>query len=169
MSDDEINPKDKTYPVSCETRIFPTRAATENGELWNCGGDKDTYGLPGKRYAFGTKYDKLSKIQSGSAIAIALAAGLAAMILYCATPHNPSSFSTLRNQDQMNNAFQAIGVHQKYILVWNIFEKITKIDRTLKARNSFLTISGIHFLVREGHRMVDITCKTILVFAGSRN
>ncbi|KAI1123723.1 hypothetical protein F5Y10DRAFT_285770 [Nemania abortiva] len=78
------------------------------------------------------------KYRTGSSVATALAAGLAALILYCVQvrlllapddekKHVRAQFERLKGPEQMMKAFRNIGVTEesnyKYIAIWETFEK----------------------------------------------
>ena len=129
MSDEKISPKDKTYPVNFPLKKFKIGAASETGSQWEQRGDKHNadYSLPGTNFIFESEQSPLVVPRSGSSIATALAAGLAAIILHCALCRKESDFELLRSHEQMDNAFKAIGTtDDKYILVWNVFETYLK-------------------------------------------
>ncbi|KAK7716353.1 hypothetical protein SLS64_003507 [Diaporthe eres] len=142
-----------TYPSKAQPgKIFKIGGADANGGLYDRVGDISMvdFILPGQLVASDDLTDSaLSKQQywSGSSVATALAAGLAALILYCAQIRVARSrtdaerdtakkhFKLLRQHGKMKEAFGAItseGSTGKYPAVWTIFGKKVMDSRNIK-------------------------------------
>lgn len=136
-----------TFPSKANCKIFKIGAADAHGGPFDLLGDINSvdFILPGHLVAGEEFTDaevaNLEKAQvwSGSSIATALAAGLAALILYCAqirvlrSPEKSIErkdaerhFQMLKRHDHMMKAFKTIGESGKagkYPPVWDIFGK----------------------------------------------
>ncbi|KAL7937004.1 hypothetical protein V8C35DRAFT_213161 [Trichoderma chlorosporum] len=132
-----------TYPSKATTKIFTIGAATASGaaDPWvgNLGNINFTF--PGTKVEMdgprnGT--DTSSREVTGSSVATALAAGLAALVLYCvqvrlllATDQDKQKarrdFHLLKKHDYMMKALKDIGTteesNHKFIEVWEVFGK----------------------------------------------
>ncbi|KAL7942118.1 hypothetical protein V8C42DRAFT_332619 [Trichoderma barbatum] len=132
-----------TYPSKATTKIFTIGAATASGaaDPWvgNLGNINFTF--PGTKVEMdgarsGT--DISSREVTGSSVATALAAGLAALVLYCvqvrlllATDQDKQKarrdFQLLKKHDHMMKALKDIGTteesNHKFIEVWEVFGK----------------------------------------------
>ncbi|KAL2842897.1 hypothetical protein BJY01DRAFT_235833 [Aspergillus pseudoustus] len=136
-----------TYPAFKAGAIFKIGGADIDGNLHTqVGGEsKVDFIFPGDTMSGDgddSKTGGLSQGQwfTGSSVATAFAAGLAAVILYCAQirialANNPkdrelytAAFKTLKEHNGMETAFNAIGKSKKYLPVWDVF------DRSLKSR-----------------------------------
>lgn len=138
-----------TYPSKViPGKIFRIGAADATGGLYDRVGDISSvdFILPGHLVAGEELTDTaINKVQvwSGSSIATALAAGLAALILYCAqirilrAPESEKReatrhFHLLKQHDNMSRAFKNIGAGgtgNKYPAVWEVFgRKVEKWD-----------------------------------------
>ncbi|KAI3325915.1 subtilisin-like protein [Xylariaceae sp. AK1471] len=98
------------------------------------------------------------KYRTGSSVATALAAGLAALILYCVqvrllrarkdeTEAVRAQFRRLTEHDQMMKAFRSIGVTEesnyKYIAVWDTFEKPVRKSKDIAKDRWVDLVAGI--------------------------
>lgn len=129
-----------TYPSKATQRIFTIGAAGPSGEtnVWVGNPDKVDFTFPGDRVEIldGAAAGP-AKEMSGSSVATALAAGFAALVLYCVQVrlwHAPMSeksqvrreFEALKKYDQLTKAFRnSIGTSPeskyKFITVWDVF------------------------------------------------
>ncbi|KAH0545484.1 hypothetical protein FGG08_000485 [Glutinoglossum americanum] len=123
------NQKDKPYPASCDSRrIFRIGAATLTGDKWKRVGDEDAdFVFPGEKILVQPQHYPLAqkcKTLSGSSIATAIAAGLAALILYMVEVDNHRNLRAMTNYERMKAAFSAPGTAGRipYILVWDLFK-----------------------------------------------
>ncbi|KUI69258.1 Major intracellular serine protease [Cytospora mali] len=146
-----------TYPSrAIPGKIFKIGGATANGELYEPVGDINSvdFILPGNLVAGEELTDTaINKVHywSGSSIATALAAGLAALILYCAqirivragpsrSPEREAAtkdFELLRQHDKMMTAFRNIrlgGSTKKYPMVWDLFERKVQMSQSATFR-----------------------------------
>lgn len=116
----------QNYPYKCKPdKIFQIGAATASGKGWEWIGHGEVdYIFPGEKLLLQKRLgsDSLPESLSGSSLATALAAGLAALILYCTEVHSHQDMVLLRNHERMKEAFNAVGVSDKYVLVWETFE-----------------------------------------------
>ena len=146
---DKGSHQDKEYPAAYNpTRIFRIGAAKANGNVWDWVGDPRNldFILPGHevvdRNPHGAPLEKF-RPRTGSSVATALAAGLAALVLHCvrlSAIHTDtlgpsatksavaiSDFNNLQKHDNMKAAFKAIGTSEesqnKFIEVWRHFSK----------------------------------------------
>ncbi|KAB2568871.1 hypothetical protein DBV05_g12452 [Lasiodiplodia theobromae] len=140
-ANDQIS-DDESYPGYITREQFKIGAATEFKKAWEGTGEIPVnYILPGKdvimeRPELDVPLDKCTKA-TGSSISTALAAGLAALILYCvkmAACHyaasnnqegNPitfNDFQKLKNFNRMNEAISRIGLENRYIKVDKFFK-----------------------------------------------
>jgi hypothetical protein len=144
---------DKDYPAAYNpARIFRIGAAKANGYVWESAGDLRNldFIFPGhevvSRNAHGAPMEGFQP-NTGSSVATALAAGLAALIIHCVRlgaiytqtlgTVNPGpgavttkNFVDVKKHDSMKAVFRAIGTSDdgghKFIEVWSRFEKATK-------------------------------------------
>ena len=139
---DEGAVQSSTYPSKHAKRIFTIGAADASGVVSKAVGDINAvdFILPGKLVEDETD-GAVKNIQywTGSSVATALAAGLAALILYCgqiriarAAAGSKKSkavqhFERLKTYDGMMEAFRNIGTtaasKNKYLTVWDVFGK----------------------------------------------
>lgn len=132
-----------TYPSKATTKIFTIGAATASGaaDPWvgNLGNINFTF--PGTKVEMDgprSSTDTSSREVTGSSVATALAAGLAALVLYCvqvrlllATDQDKQKarrdFQLLKKHDHMMKALKDIGTteesNHKFIEVWEVFGK----------------------------------------------
>ncbi|KAK7409057.1 hypothetical protein QQX98_008761 [Neonectria punicea] len=127
-----------TYPAKATGKIFTIGAATASGtaDQWVGNLSNISFTFPGSQVPLDD--DTALKGVTGSSVATALAAGLAALILYCvqvrlvlATDQEKHKtrrdFQALRKYDQMIRAFKDIGTTEasnyKFIEVWEVFGK----------------------------------------------
>lgn len=140
-SDEGVGENLLSYPYKASSDIIKIGAADVNGKLFDKVGDTSTvsFFLPGKEVeGEGLTDAVVSKIQylTGSSVSTALAAGLAALILYCAQARYllaredlrekaRRDYELLKTHDKMREAFREIGTTdasgQKYIKVWEVF------------------------------------------------
>ncbi|KAG5766076.1 hypothetical protein H9Q72_005869 [Fusarium xylarioides] len=138
------------YPWSFDRqRIFRIGAATADGRVWGPTGNPQnlSFILPGHKvvsrnpHREGALPDDFEE-RTGSSVATALAAGLAALILHCvnlAVVHGKEHPSTtavsaedlerLANHDDMYNVLRGIGLdegQQRFIEVWRRFDRPAK-------------------------------------------
>ena len=139
--------KDHSYPAASSTKnLFKIGAAEASGTALKWLGDQRAvdFIFPGHHVikerpdeVHPSKYTSLT----GSSVATALAAGLAAVILYCvqvgAQPARArlrgvtmDDFHALKKHNQMKDAFLEIGTteesEKKYIAVWDRFKEAVK-------------------------------------------
>jgi flagellar biosynthesis regulator FlaF len=137
--------KDQSYPAASYTkRIFKIGAASASGATRKSVGDPTAvdFIFPGHQVI--TEEPGDSRVteytaHTGSSVATALAAGLAAQMLYCVQlgaihrdRDNPdlSKFWELKNHERMEKAMLRIGAtSEKYLRVWERFStKVKKAD-----------------------------------------
>jgi hypothetical protein len=118
--------KDQTlsYPAKARPdKMFQIGAATASGKGWDwLGHGHVDYIFPGEKLLLQNRLGSLPETLSGSSLATGLAAGLAALVLYCIEVHNHSDLVSVKNYDRMKEIFNAIGVSDNYVLVWDTFE-----------------------------------------------
>jgi hypothetical protein len=139
--------KDRSYPAASSTKkLFKIGAAEASGTALKWLGDQRAvdFIFPGhhvvKERPGDVPVDKYTSL-TGSSVATALAAGLAAVILYCvqvgAQPARArhrgvtmDDFRALKKHSRMRDAFLEIGTtdesEKKYIAVWERFEEAVK-------------------------------------------
>lgn len=132
-----------TYPSKATTKIFTIGAATASGaaDSWVGNLGNINFIFPGTKVEMdgprsGT--DTSSREVTGSSVATALAAGLAALVLYCvqirlylATDQEKQKarrdFQLLKKHEHMMKALKDIGTteesNHKFIEVWEVFGK----------------------------------------------
>jgi hypothetical protein len=130
-----------SYPSRATNKIFTIGAADASGAVykWVGGINSVDFIFPGKLVEGEGPSDavpKNVKYWTGSSVATALAAALAALILYCAqvrvlrapAPQKEKArkdFQALKKHDKMMQAFKNIGATQaskyKYLTVWEVF------------------------------------------------
>lgn len=140
--------KDSDYPVASNpSKIFRIGAAKPNGNVWDWVGDINSldFIIPG--FEVFDREDPLHDVQAqtGSSVATALGAGLAALIFCCvqlAAMHTQMSqppgtkvvtavkrehLGELKNHEKMKAALENIGTSKesqnKFIEVWKAFDK----------------------------------------------
>lgn len=138
--------KDSDYPVASNpTKTFRIGAALPNGNAWDWVGDINNldFIIPG--YRVFDRGDPLENVQAqtGSSIATALGAGLAALIICCvqlAAMHTQMSQTTdavtavttqhlaeVKKHEKMKATLESIGTSResqdKFIEVWKCFDK----------------------------------------------
>lgn len=143
--------KDSDYPVASNpTKIFRIGAAKPNGNAWDWVGDINNldFIIPG--YRVFDRDDPLQNVQSqtGSSVATALGAGLAALIICCvqlAAMHTQMFQTTdtvtavttqhlveVKKHEKMKAALESIGTSResqdKFIEVWRVFDKDIKLS-----------------------------------------
>lgn len=141
--------RDKSFPAGGrEKNLFKIGAATEDGTVWKWVGELSDvdFIFPGhnvvkERYTEAPL--ESCNTLTGSSVATAIAAGLAALVLYCVQLGALNSeefnqrgqrgsivtmedFKALKGHDRMKEAFEAMGTSQasgnKYVEVWHVFE-----------------------------------------------
>ena len=136
-----------TYPSKATPRIFTIGAASSSGstEAWVGNTENISFTFPGSKVPLsgGTLKPGAANVvreATGSSVATALAAGLAALILYCvqvrimlAPKDGPErekakrDFEALKKHENMMKAFHDIGTtaesNHKFIEVWEVFGK----------------------------------------------
>ena len=134
MPDKGAGLKNTTYPKSIASDVVSSvGAATSDGERWAKVGDEDpdfflpgvTLGIPAESMSGETKSMPPEKwqIYSGSSLSCALACGLAAMILLCASKVESDRFGYLKQRKGMHEAFDAIDVNKKrWLRVSGVFD-----------------------------------------------
>lgn len=181
---DQGNYVERTLPYTANSNIFRIGGAAATGKIMDVVGDQDhlNFLLPGHEVVIDDWYDdsrggkNLNRFEphSGSSVATALAAGLAALIMECvrlgmvhtnASPPAQQQDSTIaikiadlqriREHEAMNEALLSMCTdsnNKKYLKVWDLFEK--NAEKLKKARLNGLPeeqmeiISGLarHFL-----------------------
>jgi len=140
--------KDESFPAACGTKLlFKIGAAEASGAVWKWvghPGDVD-FIFPGhnvvKERPIDTPIDKCTTL-TGSSVATAIAAGLAALVLYCVqlgalqsmrqgvSAVTMEDFRSIKGHERMKEAFLAIGTSQasgnRYIEVWDVFGPAAK-------------------------------------------
>lgn len=138
--------KDRSYPAASSKKIFKIGAAEASGTAMKWLGDQRAvdFIFPGhnvvKERPGEVPADRYTTL-TGSSVATALAAGLAAVILYCvqvgAIPPQARAlgvtqdvFRDLKKHDFMRTAFLDIGTteesEKKYIAVWERFKEVVQ-------------------------------------------
>ncbi|KAK4194262.1 putative intracellular serine protease [Triangularia verruculosa] len=133
-----------TYPFKAAPgKTFTIGAASVYGNSVPSVGRLDgiTFTLPGDKVSVpGSERVSLPfREPSGSSVATALGAGLAALILYCVKVHLlltdsaeekrkiQQDYDMLRKHENMLKAINGIGMNDtKFVLVWNVFGKVLK-------------------------------------------
>ncbi|KAK2595809.1 hypothetical protein QQS21_006573 [Conoideocrella luteorostrata] len=135
-----------TYPAKATSRIFTIGAATASGaaDEWVGNLSNINFTFPGSKVELDDAPDSTGatpKEVTGSSVATALAAGLAALILYCAQVRvllasdqaklkARRDFQALKKHENMMRAFKDIGTtepsNHKFIEVWEVFGKMVQ-------------------------------------------
>jgi hypothetical protein len=143
--------RDHSFPSACggTKHIFKIGAAEASGVIWKWAGDPADvdFIFPGHNVVKDRPNDApldKCKTLTGSSVATAVAAGLAALILYCVqlgalntqasnlggTAPSMDDFMAIKGHERMKEAFLAIGTSQtsgnKYIEVWDVFGPAAK-------------------------------------------
>lgn len=135
MPDKGAGEKNTTYPKAIHSdRVFSIGAATRDGNPWSKTGDErpDFYfpgvelGIPTERVHHGRKDRPPEKwhTYSGSFLSCALASGLAALVLYCATivPREAKDWAYLQTHEGMKTAFESMNVSEnRWLPVGTLF------------------------------------------------
>jgi hypothetical protein len=135
-----------TYPSKATNKIFTIGAANSSGATMAYVGNPANvdYTFPGDKVKVdgGPMGTTASELKDGSSVATALAAGLAALILYCAqvrvllAPAQDkekvqNQFQSLKTYDGMSSAFSAISTteqsNHKFLKVWGVFGELVKL------------------------------------------
>lgn len=136
-----------TYPSKFSERIFRIGGANIYGHANDAVGSKDNvhYTFPGNLVAteaLAPDATLTKNFFTGSSVATALAAGLAALIIYCAQVRVAASkdderreeavrcLNKLKTQEGMKKALDIISKGGKYLQVWDIFDQTSKRDLT---------------------------------------
>ncbi|RDW68220.1 hypothetical protein BP5796_08877 [Coleophoma crateriformis] len=146
---DNAPKEDNTYPaVAAKGKIFKIGAAKASGQTDDTVGNASRvhFTFPGNEVEMeGSTLAHKVEYRTGSSVATALAAGLAALILYCVQvklfrssaeerPKIEQAFNKLKKHDSMMKAFRSIGMTEgsngKYIAVWDMFGKQVKNSET---------------------------------------
>ncbi|KAL7931628.1 hypothetical protein V8C35DRAFT_309949 [Trichoderma chlorosporum] len=145
-------PENKSYPKQLDTnRVFCIGAATQDGIRWEKidGGDTSCdYFLPGVELGFPVESSGTRRVgepptvwetYNGSSLSCALAAGLAAMILYCAQVSGKNAteveYNWLKSHGGMRQAFNSIHVtSNKWLPVRRVFGHQTLLNTNKEAR-----------------------------------
>ena len=143
--------RNRSFPAACggTKHLFKIGAAEASGAVWKWVGDPSDvdFIFPGHNVVKERPNDApLGKCRTltGSSVATALAAGLAALVLYCVqlaalnaqalnqkqgqkgNAVTMEDFKAIQGHERMKEAFLAIGTSQasgnKYIEVWTLFE-----------------------------------------------
>ena len=157
---DQGQSADRTYPHKSNPKSFRIGAARSTGAILDTVGDQHDLGFlfPGHEVVVDQAYEDVGdrdfggyEAHSGSSVAAALAAGLAALVTECVRlavlytdktkPQDPSvavgrdDLARIRSLEQMNYALKWIRTNgntaNKYIEVWNTFS-----DAAVKLKNS---------------------------------
>lgn len=153
---------DSDYPAASHpSKMFRIGAAKANGNAWDWIGDINNldFIIPGHEVPERKGDDSLRKLQAqtGSSVATALGAGLAALIISCvqlAAIHTQLSqqesptvtvsptavvakdLTDVKKHENMKAAFEAIGTSResqnKFIEVWKVFDKAEKDLKSLE-------------------------------------
>jgi len=104
--------KNMAYPASLSNVVFRIGAATAYGDTWKWVGTDEAdvdFILPGTRLRVDTRDPVVKNVKpcSGSSLATALAAGLAAVVLDCVAINDPAELNLLRSRANMKMAFES--------------------------------------------------------------
>lgn len=133
--------ENNTYPLRSDIRVFCIGAATQDGHRWSKIDSEDkscNYFLPGVELGIEVENNQLAskknlgeppdkwRVYSGSSLSCALAAGLAAMILYCAQVSgittSDQEWAWLKSHGGMQKALDSIYVTQnRWLPVRRVF------------------------------------------------
>jgi hypothetical protein len=152
--------KDRSYPAATGTkRIFKIGAAEASGSAMKFVGDQTAidFIFPGHQVTLeragmpapGAKPARITPL-TGSSVATALAAGLAALMLYTvqagaiAAGRALDDYRRLKTHERMHEAFLQIGTSKqsemKYITVWNRFGKTVKRAEEYKLKDTWMDL-----------------------------
>jgi hypothetical protein len=150
-----------TYPSRASTNIFNIGGADATGTPMKSIGNvmQMHFLFPGNKVESEYLEDvkpKETEYRTGSSVATALAAGLAALILYCVQVRilrGPTwdkdkarkEFNALKKYDNMKMAFRNIGTtdesNNKYITVWDLFgKKVTESESDSYDRSKWIDL-----------------------------
>lgn len=177
--------EDSDYPAASNPRqMFRIGAAKANGNAWDWVGDINNlvFIIPGHEVPERTPGDDLlqtTRPQTGSSVATALGAGLAALIIFCVqlaamhtemsqqlsqavgmvpTAVNMKDLADVKEHESMKAAFNAIGTskesNHKFIEVWKLFDKAGK---DLKPLDKEKRLEILADLGRKFVRLRDLT------------
>jgi len=141
--------RDQSFPAACggTKHLFKIGAAEASGAVWKWVGDPADvdFIFPGHNVVKDRPNDaplEKCKTLTGSSVATAIAAGLAALVLYCVqlgalhvqgqggNSVTMEDFRSIKGHERMKEAFLAIGTSQasgnKYIEVWDVFGPAAK-------------------------------------------
>ncbi|KAK4656986.1 hypothetical protein QC762_0041240 [Podospora pseudocomata] len=151
-----------TFPSKAAPgRIFTIGAASTWGNSVPAVGSLDgiTFTLPGDKVSIpGIEKASIAYKDgvSGSSVATALGAGLAALILYCVKVHHAltkpgpekdriqEDFEALKKHENMLKAINGIGItaDTKFVMVWNVFGPKGRQKKEWSAGNEYITLIG---------------------------
>ncbi|OAP53711.1 hypothetical protein AYL99_12102 [Fonsecaea erecta] len=129
-----LRKNDGDYPAKCSrssTFVIGTANAADKEGEWN--GDREVdFIFPGIELSVLSHDDLFDRTlgttlsRTGSSLATALAAGLAAVILFSVALNNKADLPLVRNHDGMKRAFNAVNnpnkaKSTKFIRVWDLF------------------------------------------------
>lgn len=143
---------DRSFPAACggTKHLFKIGAAEASGTVWKWVGDPADvdFIFPGHNVVKDRPNNaplEKCKTLTGSSVATAFAAGLAALVLYCVqlgalntqdlkdrqgNAVTMEDFKAIKGHERMKEAFTAIGTSQasgnKYIEVWDVFRPAAK-------------------------------------------
>jgi subtilisin family serine protease len=163
--------RDHSFPAASSTkRLFKIGAAEASGTAFKWLGDQRAvdFIFPGHNVEPRPSSDLDTNTKqplTGSSVATALAAGLAAVILYSvqAGALNPTErakhkgltmedFRTLRRHERMKEAFLEIGTtdesDKKYIAVWERFDEAVRMAKSAEGDRVIDVVSGVAGLLR---------------------
>jgi hypothetical protein len=152
--------RDKTFPAGGrEKNLFKIGAATDDGMVWKWMGELNDvdFIFPGHNVVK-ERYTEVPLLEScktltGSSVATAIAAGLAALVLYCVqlgaldneglnyqwgqrgSVVTMEDFNALKGHERMMEAFKAMGTSpasgNRYVEVWHVFGSAKDKDRRI--------------------------------------
>lgn len=164
--------RDQSFPAACggTKNLFKIGAAEASGAVWKWVGDPADvdFIFPGHNVVKERPNDApLEKCRTltGSSVATAIAAGLAALVLYCvqlgalhtqALNHQllqggnavtMEDFKAMKGHKRMKEAFMAIGTSQasgnKYVEVWDVFGPAAKKAEGLERERRINIVTGL--------------------------
>lgn len=150
--------RNHSFPAASTKHIFKIGAAEASGEMWKWVGDPADvdFIFPGHNVVKERPNDapvEKCRTLTGSSVATAIAAGLAALVLYCVQlgalntqasnqqqgQGNPTvtmeDFKAMKGHERMKEVFLAIGTSRvsgnKYVEVWDVFSPAAKLGEGL--------------------------------------
>jgi hypothetical protein len=129
LKDEGLSKTAKAYPQDCPG-VIKIGAATKGGHTADyVGSEEEAFNCPGDQVQIADPDSVLSTTKSGSSIATALAAGVAAVILYCVEAVQPGTLKNVRNYSSMKTAFQAMAQstdgNHRYLRVGDFFKPLS--------------------------------------------